>query len=304
MKRYSLPASLPINLEPYRLLVFFVAVGWVTSLLIDPRVRFRRTPVDGPLVLFAFVALSSDIANRARVNSVQSEVVKKLALLPHLLHRLLPDRQRRTAVFRSRLRHARARRRRRGRRGPGPRRAEHRLRRLQPPPDGLAVPAPRRASDSPPPVAAAGSASTPRRSTRSRSGPRWRCSSRSRIYLTRRSALVVGRSRAAHARVARHGLEDRGRDVRRHRAHLSPSAAGPGPAVLAGAHPGAPRDPSRGAWSARDNQGGLLPEGRAHRPGDTSTPSAAAVSRRSVLLFAASSTPILCSAKASGPGSR
>jgi hypothetical protein len=77
MKRYSLPASLPINLEPYRLLVFFVAVGWVTSLLIDPRVRFRRTPVDGPLVLFAFIALSSDLANRGRVSSVQSEVVRK-----------------------------------------------------------------------------------------------------------------------------------------------------------------------------------------------------------------------------------
>src|SRR5437868_7162904 len=77
MKRYSLPASLPINLEPYRLLVFFVAVGWATSLLIDPRVRFRRTPVDLPLVLFAFVALLSDITNRGRVNAVQSEVVRK-----------------------------------------------------------------------------------------------------------------------------------------------------------------------------------------------------------------------------------
>lgn len=78
IKRYSLPASLPINLEPYRLIVFFVAVGWITSLLIDPRVRFRKTPIDGPLILFAFVALISDIFNRTRVNSVQSEVVKKL----------------------------------------------------------------------------------------------------------------------------------------------------------------------------------------------------------------------------------
>ena len=78
IKRYSLPASLPINLEPYRLVVFFVALGWVTSLLIDPRVRFRKTPIDGPLILFAFIALLSDIVNRTRVNSVQSEVVKKL----------------------------------------------------------------------------------------------------------------------------------------------------------------------------------------------------------------------------------
>jgi O-antigen ligase len=78
IKRYSLPASLPINLEPYRLVVFFVAVGWITSLLIDPRVRFRKTAIDGPLILFAFIALISDIFNKTRVNSVQSEVVKKL----------------------------------------------------------------------------------------------------------------------------------------------------------------------------------------------------------------------------------
>lgn len=78
IKRYSLPSSLPINLEPYRLLVFFVAVGWLTSLLIDPRVRFRRTPVDGPLVLFALVALASDAVNRTRLYQVESEVIKKL----------------------------------------------------------------------------------------------------------------------------------------------------------------------------------------------------------------------------------
>ena len=78
IRRYNLPASLPIKLEPYRLVVFFVGIGWVTSLLIDPRVRFRKTPINGPLLLFAFVALISDIVNRARVNSVQSEVVKKL----------------------------------------------------------------------------------------------------------------------------------------------------------------------------------------------------------------------------------
>lgn len=78
IKRYTLPASLPINLEPYRLVVFFVALGWMTSLLIDPRVRLRKTPIDGPLALFALFALLSDIVNRTRVGTVQSEVVKKL----------------------------------------------------------------------------------------------------------------------------------------------------------------------------------------------------------------------------------
>lgn len=78
MKRYNLPASLPMKLEPYRLLVFLVALGWMTSLLIDPRVRFRRTPIDLPLACFAIIALVSDMINRTRVTSVQSEVVKKL----------------------------------------------------------------------------------------------------------------------------------------------------------------------------------------------------------------------------------
>ena len=78
IRRYSLSSSLPIHLEPYRLIVFFAGAAWVTSLLIDPRVRFRRTPLDGPLLLFLFIALASDIVNRGRVNSVPGEVPKKL----------------------------------------------------------------------------------------------------------------------------------------------------------------------------------------------------------------------------------
>src|SRR6266480_1117032 len=78
IKRYSLPASLPINLEPYRLLVFFIALGWFTSLLIDPRVRFRRTPIDRPLACFAVIVLASELLNHSRVSTVQPEVVKKL----------------------------------------------------------------------------------------------------------------------------------------------------------------------------------------------------------------------------------
>lgn len=78
IKRYSLPASLPINLEPYRLLVFFVAFAWITSLLIDPRVRLRRTPIDRPLGLFALMVLASEVVNRQRVVSVEPEVLKKL----------------------------------------------------------------------------------------------------------------------------------------------------------------------------------------------------------------------------------
>lgn len=79
IRRYTLPASLPFNLEPYRLLVAFVAIAWFTSMLIDPRVRFRRTGLDGPLMCFLFVVLIGLIVNHARVATVSGEVYKKLA---------------------------------------------------------------------------------------------------------------------------------------------------------------------------------------------------------------------------------
>jgi polysaccharide biosynthesis protein PslJ len=50
----------------------------MSSLLIDPRVRFRGTIVDKPLLLFAFTALLSLIFNKTRVNSVSPDVNKKL----------------------------------------------------------------------------------------------------------------------------------------------------------------------------------------------------------------------------------
>jgi hypothetical protein len=79
VKRYSLPASLPFNLEPYRLLVAFVAVGWLTSLLIDRRVRLRRSGLEGPLGLYGSVILISLLANSDRVGTVSGEVQKSLA---------------------------------------------------------------------------------------------------------------------------------------------------------------------------------------------------------------------------------
>ncbi len=79
MKRYSLPASLPFNLEPYRLLVAFVAAGWLTSLLIDRRVRLRRSGLEAPLGLFGVVILISLLANSQRVGTVSGEVEKRIA---------------------------------------------------------------------------------------------------------------------------------------------------------------------------------------------------------------------------------
>src|SRR5947208_6482048 len=38
IRRYTLPGGLPFQLEPYRLLTIFIALGWLCSLLADPRV--------------------------------------------------------------------------------------------------------------------------------------------------------------------------------------------------------------------------------------------------------------------------
>jgi hypothetical protein len=43
IRRYTLPANLPFQLELYRLFVAALVVGWVASLLVDHRVRLRRT---------------------------------------------------------------------------------------------------------------------------------------------------------------------------------------------------------------------------------------------------------------------
>jgi polysaccharide biosynthesis protein PslJ len=78
IRRYTLPSSLPFHLEPYRLLAAFIALAWLTSLLIDRRVRLKATPIDTPLLCFYFVVLLSLIVNPVRVKSVEPDVIKKL----------------------------------------------------------------------------------------------------------------------------------------------------------------------------------------------------------------------------------
>jgi hypothetical protein len=78
MRRYSLPGSLPFQLEPYRLFVFLVVIGWVASLLVDRRTRFRRTGFEGPVLLIVGGVVGSDIANPGRVTALSSDVAKSL----------------------------------------------------------------------------------------------------------------------------------------------------------------------------------------------------------------------------------
>jgi hypothetical protein len=85
IRRYKLPAGLPFDLEPYRLMVMFLVAAWFTSLLIDPRVRLRRSVYDAPIGLIVAAVLASDIANPARVSSLGSYVVKSLTFFMSFL---------------------------------------------------------------------------------------------------------------------------------------------------------------------------------------------------------------------------
>jgi O-antigen ligase len=78
IRRYSLPGELPIDLEPYRLVVALVLAGWFSSLLVDRRVRWRRTPLDKALLLILLAVAGSLISNPGRVSDVSSHAVKQL----------------------------------------------------------------------------------------------------------------------------------------------------------------------------------------------------------------------------------
>jgi polysaccharide biosynthesis protein PslJ len=78
IRRYSLPGNLPFELEPYRVFVAALMLGWFASLLADPRSRLRKTGFEGPLLLIVGSALGSIAANPDRVEALSTIVNKKL----------------------------------------------------------------------------------------------------------------------------------------------------------------------------------------------------------------------------------
>ena len=78
--RYALAIKLPFGLEFYRLTVAMVLLVWVASLLVDPRVRLRRTPLDGPVALIVAASLCSVAVNFGRVAPLASAVLKSFTL--------------------------------------------------------------------------------------------------------------------------------------------------------------------------------------------------------------------------------
>jgi len=83
--RYLLAAHLPIQIQPYRLVVGAVLIGWVVALLVDPRVRTRASGFDAPMITLVVATLGSEIVNPARVASLSSYVVKAMWLFATLI---------------------------------------------------------------------------------------------------------------------------------------------------------------------------------------------------------------------------
>jgi polysaccharide biosynthesis protein PslJ len=85
IRRYAFPGDLPFELEPYRVLVAFIATGWLASLLVDPRVRLRRTGFEGPFALLVIAVVGSIAVNPGRVAAIQGDVVKRVTFLVSFL---------------------------------------------------------------------------------------------------------------------------------------------------------------------------------------------------------------------------
>src|ERR1700733_2208727 len=78
--RYTLAGMSAFQLEPYRVFVAILLVGWIVSLLCDPRVKVRRTGFEGPLGLILVSIVGSLLVNPGRVSGVLNFVIKSLTL--------------------------------------------------------------------------------------------------------------------------------------------------------------------------------------------------------------------------------
>src|SRR4051812_40887507 len=67
IRRYEFRTGMPFDLEPYRILVAVVTCLWIAGLLVDRRLRLRRSGFEGPLGLFLLAILGSILTNEGRL---------------------------------------------------------------------------------------------------------------------------------------------------------------------------------------------------------------------------------------------
>ena len=86
IRRYTVGGALPIELEPYRIIIAAILACWACALAADPRVRVRATGLEVPLGALLLAMLLSMVANIERVNAAGPTVVKNFTFfLSYLL---------------------------------------------------------------------------------------------------------------------------------------------------------------------------------------------------------------------------
>ena len=86
-----LPGNLGFQLEPYGLFVAILVLAWISSLLIDPRVRVKRSGLERPLWLFVAAALASVLFNLgslrrgAQVIDPATRLMSDASLVPNVV---------------------------------------------------------------------------------------------------------------------------------------------------------------------------------------------------------------------------
>jgi polysaccharide biosynthesis protein PslJ len=85
IRRFTFPAALPFELEPYRVVVALILIGWFASLLVDSRVRVRRTILDGPMALVTLALATSIAVNPSRVAASDAALLKSVTFFASFL---------------------------------------------------------------------------------------------------------------------------------------------------------------------------------------------------------------------------
>ena len=85
IRRYTVAGNLPVELEPYRIVIMLVLACWACALLVDPAVRWRRTGLEWPIAAIIVALLLSMAANLSRVNAAGETVVKNFTFFASYL---------------------------------------------------------------------------------------------------------------------------------------------------------------------------------------------------------------------------
>jgi O-antigen ligase/polysaccharide polymerase Wzy-like membrane protein len=79
IRRYTVAGGLPIELEPYRLVIFLVFACWFAALAVDHTVRWRRTGFEAPIAAVVLSILFSLVANMSRADAAGALVAKNVS---------------------------------------------------------------------------------------------------------------------------------------------------------------------------------------------------------------------------------